>query len=156
MGLSAGKQVLRLRCTSIPHCLENVISFLYIIMSSNSERRGRKPYAVSLTTASPHVFLMFSQRPPPPDESGDGQWVHDMAPSANESRKPRPNTSNTGSEPTRLLVSNLHYEVTQKDLSVCLTTNFASGLAENQHFASQFLVQSVRCCVNRPLGYAPP
>ncbi|KAF8609604.1 RNA-binding domain-containing protein [Ceratobasidium sp. AG-I] len=70
-------------------------------MSSNSQRRGRKPYA----------------RPPPVDESGDGQWVHDMAPGADEGRKPRPSNPSTGNEPTRLLVSNLHYEVTQKDLS---------------------------------------
>ncbi|KAG9126421.1 hypothetical protein FRC07_003481, partial [Ceratobasidium sp. 392] len=63
--------------------------------------RGRKPYA----------------RPPPPAESADGQWVHDMAPGADEGRKARPSSSNAVSDSTRLHVSNLHYEVTQKDLS---------------------------------------
>ncbi|QRW05474.1 RNA recognition motif protein [Ceratobasidium sp. AG-Ba] len=62
--------------------------------------RGRKPYT----------------RPPPP-ESADGQWVHDLAPNADQVRKPRPNTSNVTSESARLNVSNLHYEVTQKDLA---------------------------------------
>ncbi|KAG9101688.1 hypothetical protein FS749_004497 [Ceratobasidium sp. UAMH 11750] len=63
--------------------------------------RGRKPYT----------------RPPPPVESADGLWVHDMAPGGDEGRKPRPSTSNTVTESNRLLVSNLHYEVTQKDLA---------------------------------------
>ncbi|KAG8745721.1 hypothetical protein FRC10_007201 [Ceratobasidium sp. 414] len=63
--------------------------------------RGRKPYA----------------RPPPPAESADGLWVHDLAPGADEGRKARPSTSNPVSESTRLHVSNLHYEVTQKDLA---------------------------------------
>ncbi|CAE6396123.1 unnamed protein product [Rhizoctonia solani] len=70
-------------------------------MSSNTNRRGRHPYT----------------RPPPPNDS-DGQWVHDMAPGSAEERKPRPVVnSSTGDEPARLLVSNLHYEVTEKDLS---------------------------------------
>ncbi|KAG8716041.1 hypothetical protein FRC11_010767 [Ceratobasidium sp. 423] len=56
------------------------------------------------------------QRPPPPSNP-DGQWVHDMAPGSAEDRKPRPTSSSTGSEPARLLISNLHYEVTQKDLA---------------------------------------
>ena len=70
-------------------------------MSSNTNRRGRQPYS----------------RPPPPNDA-DGQWVHDMAPGSGgstEERKPRPSTG--GNEPARLIVSNLHYEVTQKDLS---------------------------------------
>lgn len=103
-------------------------------MSSNSQHRGRKPYAVSSIEIITSILLMDQQRPPPPDESGDGQWVHDMAPGTDEGRQPRPNTSNTGNEPTRLLVSNLHYEVTQKDLSVRFATNFASGLAEYECF----------------------
>ena len=103
-------------------------------MSSNSQRRGRKPYSVSSKNIVLCCLLMFPQRPPPADESGDGQWVHDMAPGADEGRKPRPNNSNTGNEPTRLLVSNLHYEVTQKDLSVRRLANFASDLAENECF----------------------
>ncbi|KEP55784.1 RNA recognition motif protein [Rhizoctonia solani 123E] len=70
-------------------------------MSSNTSRRGRHPYS----------------RPPPPNNP-DGQWVHDMAPGSTEDRKPRPISSNTGGdEPARLVVSNLHYEVTEKDLS---------------------------------------
>ncbi|CAE6533284.1 unnamed protein product [Rhizoctonia solani] len=69
-------------------------------MSSNTSRRGRHPYS----------------RPPPPNDP-DGQWVHDMAPGSTEDRKPRPTNSSTGDEPARLVVSNLHYEVTQKDLS---------------------------------------
>ncbi|KAJ1311223.1 hypothetical protein OPQ81_009723 [Rhizoctonia solani] len=69
-------------------------------MSSNTNRRGRHPYS----------------RPPPPSDP-DGQWVHDMAPGSAEDRKPRPVSTNTGDEPARLLVSNLHYEVTQKDLA---------------------------------------
>ncbi|KAG9104883.1 hypothetical protein FRC06_006708 [Ceratobasidium sp. 370] len=63
--------------------------------------RGRKPYA----------------RPPPPAESADGLWVHDLAPGADEGRKARPSSSNAASESNRLYVSNLHYEVTQKDLA---------------------------------------
>ncbi|CAE6501829.1 THO complex subunit 4 [Rhizoctonia solani] len=69
-------------------------------MSSNTSRRGRHPYS----------------RPPPPNDP-DGQWVHDMAPGSVEDRKPRPISSSTGDEPARLAVSNLHYEVTEKDLS---------------------------------------
>ncbi|CAE6441133.1 unnamed protein product [Rhizoctonia solani] len=69
-------------------------------MSSNTNRRGRQPYS----------------RPPPPNDP-DGQWVHDMAPGSTEERKPRPANTSTGDEPARLVVSNLHYEVTQKDLS---------------------------------------
>ncbi|CCO29372.1 hypothetical protein BN14_03383 [Rhizoctonia solani AG-1 IB] len=70
-------------------------------MSSNTNRRARHPYT----------------RPPPPNNPG-GQWVHDMAPGSTEDRKPRPAVSSgTGDEPARLLVSNLHYEVTEKDLS---------------------------------------
>ncbi|CAE6535332.1 unnamed protein product [Rhizoctonia solani] len=69
-------------------------------MSSNTNRRGRQPYS----------------RPPPPNDP-DGQWVHDMAPGSAEERKPRPISSSTGDEPARLIVSNLHYEVTQKDLA---------------------------------------
>jgi len=63
--------------------------------------RSRKPYA----------------RPPPPAESADGLWVHDLAPGADEGRKARPSSSNAAPESTRLHVSNLHYEVTQKDLA---------------------------------------
>lgn len=105
-------------------------------MNSNSQRRARKPYAVRLIIIMIIVcaLLMLLQRPPPPDESGDGQWVHDMAPGADEGRKPRPNHSNNGNEPTRLLVSNLHYEVTQKDLSVRPLANFTYSWAESECF----------------------
>ncbi|ELU41874.1 RNA recognition motif domain-containing protein [Rhizoctonia solani AG-1 IA] len=74
-------------------------------MSSNTNRRGRHPYS----------------RPPPPNNP-DGQWVHDMAPGSAEEHKARPINSTTGDESARLLVSNLHYEVTEKDLSMIFGT----------------------------------
>ncbi|CAE6429192.1 unnamed protein product [Rhizoctonia solani] len=66
-------------------------------------------------------YLRLVSRPPPPNNP-DGQWVHDMAPGSAEEHKARPINSTTGDESARLLVSNLHYEVTEKDLSMIFGT----------------------------------
>ncbi|CCA73730.1 hypothetical protein PIIN_07685 [Serendipita indica DSM 11827] len=48
----------------------------------------------------------------------DGQWLHDKAPGAERTRAPRaPDATMAPASSTRLLVDNLHYEVTEKDLA---------------------------------------
>lgn len=67
----------------------------------------------------------MNQRPSPRGDA-DGQWLHDKAPTG-----PRADSNGTGrprnpavpasaiAMNTRLAVSNLHYEITPKDLTVC-------------------------------------
>lgn len=57
----------------------------------------------------------------PRSRAGDGKWVHDKAPGMPKSVVN--STRNVPSGPavnTKLVVSNLHYNVTSKDLVVCL------------------------------------
>jgi len=72
--------------------------------SFRSDRVARKPYSR-----------------PAPRASADGQWVHDMhdvAPNSLNGRARAPGALNSVSVPsTRLVVSNLHYEISPKDLT---------------------------------------
>jgi THO complex subunit 4 len=67
-------------------------------------------------------LFFLPQRPQAPRPNIDGQWVHDMADDDNA------HLNGTGNRPriaavvagpsTRLVVTNLHYEITPKDLTV--------------------------------------
>jgi hypothetical protein len=72
--------------------------------------RTKKPYSVSLllTFFNNKPTLTNLQRP----TSANGGWLHDKAPTAPKAAA-RPNS--------KLVVSNLHYEVTQKDLEVSIS-----------------------------------
>lgn len=65
--------------------------------------RSKKPYS----------------RPPNRPRRSDGDWLHDKAPGAAQARQNAPTAPSTGTVApnTKLLVSNLHYEVTPKDLT---------------------------------------
>ena len=91
----------------------------------------------------------------------DGMWVHDLhdknVPPAvvNANRKPQSEDSANN----KLLVSNLHYEVTENDLIVCIspiTTQRSRVLYEILNvisFSRQFLVKLVRLYVNPSSKY---
>lgn len=58
-------------------------------------------------------------RPESRPQGSDGEWLHDMAPTAPRALRNRANNNAQPSGPpsSKLQVSNLHYEVTPKDLS---------------------------------------
>jgi hypothetical protein len=90
-------------------------------MASFRSDRAKKPYNVSyplfLDISQSH--LTISQRPEPRVVASDGMWLHDKAPGA-----PRAANQANGhikvesSLNSKLIVSNLHYEITPKDLTV--------------------------------------
>jgi hypothetical protein len=74
--------------------------------------RMKKPYSVSIHHPSTFTIptnIVHHQRP----IASNGSWLHDKAPTA-----PRAASLNN-----KLLVSNLHYEVTPKDLTVSIQTS---------------------------------
>lgn len=82
--------------------------------------RTGKPYAVR-PAWHVHAFFVLTaqQRRSPSGNLPEGQWLHDKAHGAQRSRAPRasePTVSNAPS--TKLLVDNLHYEVSERDLAV--------------------------------------
>ena len=58
---------------------------------------------------------------PTPRRSSDGEWLHDKAPNTSVPKKSLPGKANTPGtvNNAKLVVSNLHYEVTARDLTVC-------------------------------------
>ncbi|GJE96555.1 RNA-binding domain-containing protein [Phanerochaete sordida] len=72
-------------------------------MSTSRADRSKKPYS----------------RPAPRPRRSDGDWVHDKAPGAAPARQNAPAVASTGGAApnTKLQVSNLHYEVTPRDLT---------------------------------------
>lgn len=77
---------------------------------------------------------MVTQRPPRGDLNG--QWLHDKAPgmkNMNTDSRPRGPSDMVEQSNTKLLVSNLHYEVTPKDLAVRSTSNFPLSARLKHH-----------------------
>lgn len=109
--------------------LLNLVTYFENTMS----HRSAKPYSVSRTSVKAMACrLIRSQRHSPGSKLPDGQWLHDKAPGVERIRGPRPsavesNVSNTPS--AKLLVDNLHYEVSEKDLAVCIILGIHIQLA---------------------------
>lgn len=85
---------------------------------ARSSRDRASPYSASFYDAitSEYGRSFCLQRPPPP---ADGNWVHDLAPQSGGGRTSR--TESSYSKPSagsKLIVSNLHYEVAVPDLVV--------------------------------------
>jgi hypothetical protein len=75
-------------------------------------------YAYSAHVACVTV-LRVPQRRSPSGTMPDGQWLHDKAPGAERSRAPRTSEPTVSNAPSaKLLVDNLHYEVSERDLAV--------------------------------------
>jgi hypothetical protein len=98
--------------------------------SFRSEKAARKPYNVSPITNAAGTMcstcFVANQRPAPRGDA-DGQWLHDKAPTgprADHNGTGRPRNAGVPASAiamnTRLAVSNLHYEITPKDLTVRL------------------------------------
>ncbi|KAI0676483.1 RNA-binding domain-containing protein [Trametes maxima] len=71
-------------------------------MPPASINRAQKPYS----------------RPAPRPRGSEGQWLHDKAPGVPKAVQPNANPRSAGGiTNTRIIVSNLHYEITPKDLT---------------------------------------
>src|SRR5258706_11445836 len=101
-------------------------------------RRGNKPYTVSNISLPqallrqparfiPLTLFVFSQRPVGRAGSSraerDEQWLHDKAPGfdgarASDESRPRHNPTTSDDPSAKLIITNLHYEVSEKDLAV--------------------------------------
>ncbi|KAG9309583.1 hypothetical protein JVU11DRAFT_10564 [Chiua virens] len=83
--------------------------------SLKSNRRGN-PYAVTIFSFK--HFSVFSYRIPQRPRGSDGAWLHDRAPlsSAKRNNAIAPVPASANSAISKLVVSNLHYEITPKDL----------------------------------------
>lgn len=81
-------------------------------MAPIRSERQKKPYAVSFYSVAGVSCLIH--RCPQRPRGSDGHWVHDRAPLQTAKANAPANTSST----TKLIVSNLHYEITPKDLVV--------------------------------------
>jgi hypothetical protein len=82
---------------------------------------------LSVLHAISHVFCVLTaqQRRSPSGNMPEGQWQHDKAPGAERSRPPRTSEPTVSNPPTaKLLVDNLHYEVSERDLAVSAFTNW--------------------------------
>ena len=83
----------------------------------------RKPYSVSnsyIYVAKP-ILTRWQQQRPSPNAEVDGQWLHDRAPADPAKMRNagiRAPTTPAASLNNKLVVSNLHYEITPKDLIV--------------------------------------
>jgi hypothetical protein len=87
--------------------------------------------------------------------SDDNVWVHDRAPGApratTQASNPNASLSN------KLMVTNLHYEITPKDLTVCpdpLLSSFSSFNIRTTW--RQFLGKLARSCASHSSGYESP
>jgi hypothetical protein len=95
--------------------------------------RAKKPYSVSfsstsLSTAAQTRFVAF-QRPEARPIGSNGAWLHDKAPTA-----PRADLKASATAPNnKLLVSNLHYEITPKDLTVSNTSPTSPSILTGTH-----------------------
>ena len=97
-------------------------------MAPTSINRAKKPYSVSLcalnvrySIALTRLHFQSQQRPAPAARSQgiDGKWLHDKAPGLPRAvQNTAAAKASNGITNTRIIVSNLHYEVTPKDLSV--------------------------------------
>ena len=73
--------------------------------------RGAPPVRIRRSTVSDMIAQRIDTQP----RSADDMWVHDMHDKPHATRSVVP----SGPPTAQLLVSNLHYEVTAKDLAVC-------------------------------------
>ena len=71
---------------------------------------------------------MDPQRPTGPRGDVDGQWLHDKAPTGPRATRQKIGlgVSPATTPNSKLVVSNLHYEITPKDLTVRLAFSFPS------------------------------
>lgn len=92
--------------------VELITLFQVSYMAPIRSERQKKPYAVSFYCVAGVSCLIH--RCPQRPRGSDGHWVHDRAPLQTAKANAPANTSST----TKLIVSNLHYEITPKDLVV--------------------------------------
>ena len=91
-------------------------------MASFRSDRAKKPYNVSCQLflhMSYNIISQSPQRPEPRVASSDGMWLHDKAPGAPKiANQSNGQAKAENSLNSKLIVSNLHYEITPKDLTV--------------------------------------
>lgn len=121
-------------------------------------RNDKKPYSVCFSCfylVSFGSHLPFApQRPPARPRASEGAWLHDKASGfkknqQNASRPARATAASDGN--TKLVVSNLHYELTPKDLTVrSFSYLIAPQMLTFAHHrtSSPFSDNMARSCVN--------
>lgn len=138
MAVGHGKQCVKLRfnpshpthlrsddhlCQQPPLTIPTFYSPLPSMASFRSDK-AKKPYTVrnssrSIAQQTSNNFPSIFQRPEPRDGASDGMWLHDKAPGMPRAMKNSIGGSKTDTGlNSKLIVSNLHYEVTSKDLTV--------------------------------------
>jgi len=103
-----------------------LLSQLFTLSSQMASFRPaqRKPYNVCCIFRLAHLYAHEVAQRPATRGNADGQWLHDKAPTgpargrASATRGPAPPTGPAASINSKLIVSNLHYDVTPKDLMV--------------------------------------
>lgn len=124
-------------------------SQLFTLSSQMASFRSaqRKPYSVCNICRLSHIYADEIAQRPATRGNVDGQWLHDKAPTgpakgrAPATRGAAPPTGPAASINSKLVVSNLHYEVTPKDLTV-------RGFSE-PFFSSTNFLSFVRRCLDR-------
>lgn len=112
--------------------LRCLLSSLNISMAPVQSDRNKKPYSVCCRCWSKCCCLNCLQRP----RRSDGFWLHDPV----SSTKPRNATDlpSPAAPNTKLIVSNLHYEITPKDLVVRSLCRLKSVVPADCRFQSIF------------------
>jgi hypothetical protein len=137
------------------------LSYLYISALQNSYRlcltESESPIvSVDLYLLFVVVYQLqcyFFQRPEPRSKPANGIWLHDRAPTA-----PRANLQAATSN-TKIVVSNLHYDITPKDLVVSPTNILAATLPcpdSLSHVLRPYLDRLARSFESQLSGYEPP
>jgi hypothetical protein len=87
--------------------------------------------------------------------ASDDVWVHDKAPGA--TRAATQSSNPNASLSSKLMVTNLHYEITPRDLTVCTDALFASFTYHDIcAIWRQFLGKLARSCASHSSGYESP
>lgn len=86
--------------------------------------------------------------------SDDSVWVHDKAPGATRTATQLSNTN--ASLSNKLMVTNLHYEITPKDLTVCSDAPLLHSCHDICATWRQFLGKLARSCASHSSGYESP
>lgn len=99
--------------------------------------RSTKPYSVRCTPSTGNCGSngLILQRP------ADGAWQHDLHEKAAPAPHKLPASNQVQDENNRIMVTNVHYELTPKDLMVCRGLSFTECYS---HSFSLCLVTSAR------------
>jgi hypothetical protein len=130
-----------------PLCFQLVLAWRH---SRHSKNRPQKWVLVMLCKLFRPTVCYHQSR-----ASDDSVWVHDRAPGA--TRTVTQHSSSNASLSSKLMVTNLHYEITPRDLTVCPDALLPCSHCHDIYAIwRQFLGKLARSCVSHSSGYESP